>query len=113
MRAARGALSSAPVRAVLISVLLIASAAAHADMSQIMPSASPTNRRSTGIATEHFTASSDDRFWIFGGFVNQGNGSEISETWNYSTVTNTWVQVTPTATPQGTRERHALSFEPL
>ncbi|MFL5318464.1 MAG: kelch repeat-containing protein [Myxococcaceae bacterium] len=97
----------------LLVFSLLIPVVARADMSKLVPGASPGLRRSTGIATEHFPSSSDDRFWIFGGYISQGNGSEVSETWNYSTVSNTWVQVTPTATPQGARERHGLGWEPI
>lgn len=65
----------------------------------------PSARRSSGAAVDPATG----RIYIFGGY----NGSFLSDAYAYAPGTNSWTAITSTGTPPGTRERHALAWDPV
>ena len=63
----------------------------------------PSARRATGAAV-----ASDDRVWVFGGFVG-GVGAQ-NDLYAYTPGTGSWQALAPTGTP-GARERHTLAWD--
>lgn len=92
----------------LSALVVLLALPAWAGMTQLPATASPTARRSTGLAEQPLTASTS-KLWIYGGFLS--SGSATNQTWSYDTSAGTWTQVTPSASPQGTRERHVLGWD--
>lgn len=65
----------------------------------------PSRRRSTGAAVDPAT----DRIYIYGGY----DGTFLSDAYAYTPGTNIWTSIVSSGTPPGSRERHALAWDPV
>ena len=76
--------------------------AAFTDLGATSP---PSARRSSGVAVDPASG----RIYIYGGY----DSSFLSDAHAFAPTTNSWTQITATGTSPGTRERHALAWDPV